>query len=66
MSYGVVPTGFNLKRLETSRQELVDSIQAKFGTAFDLSVDSNAGQELDSFNEIISQLWEVAQAVYWF
>ena len=65
MSYGVVPTGFNLKRLETSRQELVDSIQAKFGTAFDLSVDSNAGQELDSFNEIISQLWEVAQAVYW-
>jgi len=64
MSYGVTPTGFVDKPIETILSEIEADQKAAFGDTFDVSAQSPAGQ----FNGVIAtalrELWEVAQAVY--
>lgn len=63
-SFGVLPTGFSLKTLETVLQELEDAEKATLGADINTTSTSVIGQLNGIFGDKIAELWEVAQALY--
>jgi len=63
-SYGVTSTGFVRKPIETILDELAADQKTAFGSNFDTSASSPAGQENGTFATQLDELWEVAEAVY--
>lgn len=62
--YGVIPTGFNRKRLDTLLEELNQEVQAIFGDNINLSPESPDGQINGVVSESNANLWEIAEASY--
>lgn len=63
---GLGPTGFDPKRTEDVRQDMVDDIHAssEFGTDAQTGAETPLGQVLDPNADRIGELWELAQAIY--
>ena len=64
MAFGITPTGFVVKTLETIRAELDDDARDKFGASVDVSDESDLGQLLGIIAERESELWELAETAY--
>jgi uncharacterized phage protein gp47/JayE len=65
MTHGITPTGFNRKTASEIKNELDQDYKTAYGQTFDTSNDSNIGIENSIWSERISQLWELAEAVYY-
>lgn len=63
---GLGPTGFDTKRTEDVRQDMVDDIHAssEFGADAQTGAETPLGQVLDPNADRMGELWELAQAVY--
>jgi uncharacterized phage protein gp47/JayE len=64
MTFGVASTGFNLKLLAEILSDMEDSQRANIGASLNLGSDSVLGQVNGLYAAGLSELWEVAQAVY--
>jgi uncharacterized phage protein gp47/JayE len=64
MTFGVSADGFGIKRLADVISETEAAWKAKFGDGIDLDPRTPEGQIKGILDEQISQLWELAQAVY--
>lgn len=62
--YGVLPTGFNRKRLNTILEELNREVQSVFGENINLSPQSPDGQINGIVSEAYADLWELAEESY--
>jgi len=65
MSFGVTPTGFNLKRLEDIINDLQDALKAEYGDNIDLTANSVISQITNIQGQRLSTLWELANAIYY-
>jgi uncharacterized phage protein gp47/JayE len=63
MSYGVVSTGFNLKRFEDIKAEIEEELRVAFGE-IDTDADSVFGQIIGVFSRHLAEIWEQAENVY--
>lgn len=64
MTFGVTPTGFEIKRLEDVLSEIEAAEKAAFGAGINVGSDSVFGQLNGIVSERLAELWEVAEAVY--
>lgn len=62
--YGVLPTGFNRKRLDVLLAEINEEVRAIFGDNINLSPESPDGQINGVVSESNANLWEIAEASY--
>jgi uncharacterized phage protein gp47/JayE len=62
--YGIVPTGFAVKTLADVKLDLENGLRARYGSAFDTSPQSVAGQWVGVMSEALAACWDTAQAVY--
>jgi uncharacterized phage protein gp47/JayE len=63
MSYGVLLTGFNIKRLTDIKTEIENEFKGVFGD-IDLNPDSVFGQIIGILSKREADLWEVSEDVY--
>lgn len=63
MTFGITPQGFNRKRLEDIRLELVEQYKAVHG-AIDTSAESVFGQQIGIEAKALADNWEVLESVY--
>ncbi len=63
-SFGLTPTGFNRKRLDTLLEELNAELRSIFGDNFDIDPNSPQGQLNGTISESNANLWEIGQAAY--
>jgi len=63
MAFGITNTGFNLKRFEDIRPEIIASLEEKFGVIRSDS-QSKFGMFADMLSSKFADLWAVAQDVY--
>lgn len=63
-SFGVLSTGFRAKTLQDILDEIEDAQRAAFGPAINTQADSVLGQLNGIYADQLSELWEVANAVY--
>lgn len=61
---GLDPSGFTLETVEDLVTDINQRTQAKFGQAFDVSADGPAGQWIGIEAQKLSEVWELASAVY--
>lgn len=63
---GLGPTGFDPKRTEDVRQDMVDDVQAssEFGADAQTGAETPLGQVIDPNADRMGELWELGQAVY--
>lgn len=62
--YGVTSNGFIRKEMETIREELFNSFDEEFGVAVSRRADSTIGLLVGIMSYGLSDLWELAEAVY--
>jgi uncharacterized phage protein gp47/JayE len=63
MSFGVVDSGFNIKRLQDIKTEIENELRAIFGE-IDLSPESVFGQLVGVFSKPSADVWEQMQKIY--
>lgn len=63
MAYGITPQGFNLKRLEDIRLELIEQLQAELGS-IDTSPESVLGVLVGIIAKGLADLWEGQESTY--
>lgn len=63
-TYGVTSSGFVTKTFDVLKQELDADILSTFGASFDVTPQSVAGQLNGIMAERLSQLWDLAAAIY--
>jgi uncharacterized phage protein gp47/JayE len=63
-TYGLLPSGFSIPGQSDILDDINSREQAAFGNQWDVSADSPEGQLNGVFAAKLSELWEVAQAVY--
>lgn len=63
MTYGITPQGFNRKRLEDIRLELIEQYEAEFG-AIDTSAESVFGVIIGVQAKALADLWEGQESTY--
>lgn len=63
-SYGIIPEGFNEKTLDVLLDEIQEAERTAFGPNINTQADSVLGQLNGIFADKLSELWEVALAVY--
>jgi uncharacterized phage protein gp47/JayE len=63
MSYGVLTTGFSLKRFEDIKLEIEYELREKFGE-IDTDADSVFGQINGVYSRHLAELWEQAENIY--
>ena len=63
-SYGVTDTGFVTKTLQDVLDEIEQEQRTAFGPAINTQADSVLGQINGIFADKLSELWEVAEAIY--
>lgn len=61
---GIDATGFTKKDLQTIKTEIEDEFKNAFGTDIDVSESSVFGQIIGILSKKVSNIWELAQAVY--
>lgn len=61
---GIVPTGFEVKRLDEIITEINAAMVAAFGAGFDTSLDTPQGQAIAVLSDAQSLMWEQMQGVY--
>jgi uncharacterized phage protein gp47/JayE len=61
---GLTSTGFETKRLEDLRQDLVEKAKEEFGESVNTAANSVLGQLLDIMADRHAELWSVAQSLY--
>jgi uncharacterized phage protein gp47/JayE len=64
MTYGVVPTGFNVKRLADIKTDIETELRALFGD-INLGPDSVFGQLVGAFAKPAADIWEKMEEVYY-
>ena len=64
MAYGLTPTGFVIKPFSQIQSEIQADMQSIFGTSLDVSNQSIAGQWINEMAQKMTDLWELAQALY--
>jgi len=62
--FGVLPTGFNRKRLDLLLAELNSEVKSIFGDNFNVSPESPDGQINGTLSESNANLWEIAEEAY--
>lgn len=63
MSYGVLTTGFALKRFENIKLEIEDELREKFGE-IDTDPESVFGQLIGVFSRHLAEIWEQSENIY--
>ncbi len=63
MAFGITPQGFNRKRLEDIRLELIEQYEAEFG-AIDVSTESVLGVMIGVQAKALADLWEGLESAY--
>jgi uncharacterized phage protein gp47/JayE len=63
MDYGVISTGFNLKRFDTIKTEVEDELRDAFGN-IDTDADSVFGQIIGVFSRHLAEIWEQSENIY--
>lgn len=62
--YGVTPSGFTAKPFDAIKKELEEAYRATFGSRLKLTPQSVAGQEIAIIADRLTDLWQLAEAVY--
>jgi uncharacterized phage protein gp47/JayE len=63
-TFGVTPVGFVKKQATDIQASITAFLQAKFGTSFDLSTESVAGQFTGIGSDLIADVWDTIEAAY--